>query len=200
MLKLARARPSDVFYDLGCGWGQNLIIALAEFGVRKAVGIERDRERHARASSRLGKWGLEGLGFAVLGDFERLLKGSLDEADLSEATVVFYGLSTDTNLLKSIEKLAKKRSRLVYYYSCLFPEIMPDTVDFPFYVSVAPFRRTKSEYSWLASVVQKRKSFFGKARKPDAKELWDELEHDYDVNENWEDVADYKRRLRKVVG
>ncbi len=55
MLHLAKAGPSDVFYDLGSGWGQNLIVALTEFGVRKAVGIEQDRERHHVSLERLEK-------------------------------------------------------------------------------------------------------------------------------------------------
>jgi len=38
MLSLARVGPSDVFYDLGSGWGQNLIIAITEFMLKEQLG------------------------------------------------------------------------------------------------------------------------------------------------------------------
>jgi ubiquinone/menaquinone biosynthesis C-methylase UbiE len=40
MLKLADVRPSDVFYDLGCGDASILILAVREFDVKTAIGYE----------------------------------------------------------------------------------------------------------------------------------------------------------------
>ena len=40
MLKLADVRPSDVFYDLGCGDASILILAVKEFDVKTAIGYE----------------------------------------------------------------------------------------------------------------------------------------------------------------
>lgn len=40
MLRLAKLNKKDVFYDLGCGKGQLCIIAVKEFNVRHAVGID----------------------------------------------------------------------------------------------------------------------------------------------------------------
>jgi len=45
LLHLADARNTDIFYDLGCGIGQLCIVAVTEFDVRKAVGIESHRGR-----------------------------------------------------------------------------------------------------------------------------------------------------------
>ena len=56
MLRLARAGPRDVFCDLGCGWGQNLIIALTEFEVAKVVGVEKDFCRKRKCEERLRNW------------------------------------------------------------------------------------------------------------------------------------------------
>ncbi len=198
MLKLARTQESDVFYDLGSGWGQNLIVALTEFKVKKAVGIEQDRERHAKALGRLQKRGLTDRGTVVWGKFEKAFAGKLKGADLSEASIVFYGLSTE-GVMKRIEKTVKRGCRLVYYYDCLFPEIKPERVDFPFYVSVSPFKRPESEREWLSAVVPKTFSSIHKG-KPSVEELWDELSHDYEANHHPEDIMDFKRRLRKLVG
>jgi precorrin-6B methylase 2 len=198
MLRLAGTRRSDVFYDLGCGWGQNLIVALTEFKVKKAVGVEQDRERHAKSLGRLQKRGLTDRGTVVWGKFEKAFAGKLKGVDLNEASVVFYGLSTE-GVLKGIKKTVKRGCRLVYYYDCLFPEIKPERVNFPFYVSVAPFKKPRSESEWLAAVVPKVGSSIQKGR-PSVEELWDELSHDYEVNHHPEDVVDFKRRLRKLVG
>jgi precorrin-6B methylase 2 len=40
MLKLAEIKPSDTFYDLGCGDASLLILAVKEFNAKEAIGIE----------------------------------------------------------------------------------------------------------------------------------------------------------------
>ncbi len=200
MLHLAKAGPSDVFYDLGSGWGQNLIVALTEFGVRKAVGIEQDRERHHVSLERLEKRRIQTeRGFVVREKFEHILSGQGKEVSLSDATIVFYGLSTDRWIVNGIRKHLRKGARLVYYYLCLFPEIMPDRVDYPFYLSLAPFNRPQSQYEWLSSVVLKKSSSLQKGKKPSLQELWDELSHDYDVKHVADRIENYRKRLARAV-
>src|SRR5205807_7130635 len=167
-----------VLYDLGSGWGQNLIVSVTEFGVKKAVGIEQDRERHNVSRERLEKRGiLDARAFVFREKFQRVLSGRTRELKLSDATIVFYGLSTDKRIVDGIGKNLKKGSRLVYYYRCLFPEIIPDRVDYPFYVSVTPFRRPRSQREWLSEIVRKDRSSLTNGKKPSVQELWDELSH-----------------------
>jgi len=45
MLKLANVGKDDVLYDLGCGDGRVVIMAVKEFGAKKGVGIDIDPER-----------------------------------------------------------------------------------------------------------------------------------------------------------
>lgn len=201
MLRLASVGPTDVFYDLGSGWGQNLIIALTEFRVRKAVGIEKDRERYHVALERLERRRIPPKrGMVMREDFDKVLSGRTVGLDPAEATVIFYGLSTDKGIFERVERCMKKSSRLVYYYNCLFPEIMSDRVDFPFYLSVVPFRRPRSQHAWLSSVLQKKRSSISLGKRPSLEELWDELAHDYDVQRITDRVWDYRRRLRRAVG
>ena len=49
-MRLAQATGHDVFFDLGCGMGKLCVVAVKEFGVRKAVGIELHRGRAAKAA------------------------------------------------------------------------------------------------------------------------------------------------------
>jgi ribosomal protein L11 methylase PrmA len=107
MLKLANTSPQDVVYDLGCGDGRILLIAAKEFGVKKAVGIEKDPERYKVALTRIREEGLENKVEIRLGDF-------FDE-NISDATVVTIFLLTSVNeLLKpKFERELKPGTRIV---------------------------------------------------------------------------------------
>ncbi|MCC6035199.1 MAG: methyltransferase domain-containing protein [Desulfurococcaceae archaeon] len=107
MLKLANTSPQDVVYDLGCGDGRILLIAAKEFGVKKAVGIEKDPERYKVALTRVREEGLENKVEIRLGDF-------FDE-NISDATVVTIFLLTSVNeLLKpKFERELKPGTRIV---------------------------------------------------------------------------------------
>lgn len=197
MLSLARVGNDDVFYDLGCGYGQNLVMALAEFGVRKAVGIEMDRERVWRAKRRMKDLGFEGRGFVIRGDFETVLT----ERRLGEATVIFYGLEISRELVLRIDRVWKKqctKGRLIYYHQHLIPEIMPSEVDYPFFVSGSPFRKPETQYEWLSKVVlQPERSV--KSVDVKLRELWEEFAHNLDVLGVRDELDDYKERLQRVT-
>jgi SAM-dependent methyltransferase len=211
MLKLAKVGKDDIFYDLGCGYGQNLIIALTEFNAKKVVGFESNKRRSRIARGRLEGWiekrrdiGRER--WEILpDDFQELLSGNIrnEVASLQEATVIFYGLETNGQMIKNIEKAWKnqpgKTRRLVYYRNCLFPEIMPTRVDVPFIVSEFPFKPTTDKIEWLTRVTCKQKSSLVKNGKLSLIELWDDLRHDYDIERSYDDISDYKRRLRRAV-
>jgi ribosomal protein L11 methylase PrmA len=107
MLKLANTSPQDVVYDLGCGDGRILLIAAKEFGVKKAVGIEKDPERYKVALTRVREEGLENKVEIRLGDFFN--------ENISDATVVTIFLLTSVNeLLKpKFERELKPGTRIV---------------------------------------------------------------------------------------
>ncbi|TBR07839.1 MAG: SAM-dependent methyltransferase, partial [Candidatus Nitrosotenuis sp.] len=45
IFRLASLGKDDTFYHLGCGTGNGIEIALKEFGVKKAVGIDSDVDK-----------------------------------------------------------------------------------------------------------------------------------------------------------
>src|SRR5712692_7647323 len=204
MLRLANAGPEDTLLDLGSGWGQTLIVALTEFGVKRAMGVELLAGRYKTAIDRLEKWSV--LRHDIARDrwhiarkhFDSVLTGKDETIRLQDATIIYYALETDKWTLNQITRAwrgLKGNRRLVYYYNCLFPEIMPDEVDYPFYVSNFPFRPPSSAESWLEKVTGKTKSSLKRNARPQEEELWDELSHDYRLKADQEDVSDYKRRL-----
>ena len=130
-----------------------------------------------------------------------MLKGRLKGASLSEATVVFYGLSTYKALIEGIGNQWESgtgRRRFVYYYRWLFPEILADARDYPFLLSEFPFKKPKSVLEWLKSTVGKEHSSIGKGE-PSEDELWDELTHDYDVDGDLGEIRRYESRLKAVL-
>jgi SAM-dependent methyltransferase len=199
MLTLAKTSKDDIFYDLGCGLGQNLKIALTEYDVRKVVGIERNKKRARKAEHRLEQLGFSKDRYKIINrSFDDLLEGKIKDASLKEATIVFYGLSSTPELVADLERLLRRGCRLVYYYNCLIPEIMPDRKANPFYVSVAPFKKTTSVLKWLRKVVFWQRSSLYKRGLPSNRELWDELSHDCKVQTNPDSIIDYKKRLFRL--
>eukprot|EP00736_Rhodelphis_marinus_P006482 Rmarinus@m.13024 len=55
MLQLANASKEDVVYDLGCGDGRLLALAINKFGVAKACGVEIDPETFQLAKKTLSR-------------------------------------------------------------------------------------------------------------------------------------------------
>ena len=88
MLAMAKIRPLDMVYDLGCGDGRMVIAAAKKYGVR-GVGVDLDpaRIREARANAKAA--GVEQLVTFKVGD--------LFETDLREATVVLLYLLPELN-------------------------------------------------------------------------------------------------------
>jgi hypothetical protein len=210
MLRLAKVGSDDIVLDLGSGWGQTLIIALSEFGVKRAVGVERVRARYETSKARLGRWSKQRPDLAGRWDlfntnFDRVLKNEEKRFNPSDASVIYYGLETDSWILNKIARAWKGmggRRRLVYYYNCLFPEIMPNAVDHPFFVSVFPFTPPSSVKAWLMAMTGKTASSMTEGIDPDENELWDELRHDYRVASSaqvQDTIVDYKRRLRRAA-
>jgi len=109
MLKIARVGSGDVVYDLGCGDGYILIMAVKEFRADRAVGYE-IREDLCRAT--LAEIERQGLQSRV-----KLVNGDLFEADLHEATVITLYLDELTNqrLKPKLEWTAKVGTRIVSY-------------------------------------------------------------------------------------
>lgn len=107
MLKAARAGPNDVVYDLGCGDGRILIIAVKEFDVKKAVGIEKDEERLKEAHENVVKNNVD--------DRVVLINDDFFNVNIKEATVVTMFLLTAVNeaLKPKLEKELKPGTRIV---------------------------------------------------------------------------------------
>ena len=87
MLNLAKAGPNDILLDLGCGWGQNLLIAAAGFGVKTCIGIDRLEPRYLRAKQRVRQLSLQNRITIINGQSEDLFDGKFG-VNVNNATVI----------------------------------------------------------------------------------------------------------------
>ena len=106
MLALAKIKPGDTVYDLGCGDGRIVIAAALRYKA-KAVGVEISPKLAAQATSAIDKAGLQGRA--------RIIQGDLLEADLTGADVVTIYLGTQLNaeLRPRLEKYLHAGARVV---------------------------------------------------------------------------------------
>ena len=107
MLTLAGAGPGDVVYDLGCGDGRVLFLAVSEFNVFRAVGYDLDSDMVEELEKKIREEGLVGRVSAIHANFM--------EADLSPATIVTLYLTTSGNakLRPKLEAELKPGTRVV---------------------------------------------------------------------------------------
>ncbi len=123
----------DIFYHLGCGNGHSLVIALDEFGVKKAVGIDNSEKkilsaRKALEDKNLSNWVLR---------CENVL-----DSDMSDATFILFWFSDYELVEKMTSKFSmlKRGCRIVTIWGPL-PGNLPDKVEFPYIMNTVPFRK-----------------------------------------------------------
>ena len=90
MLKLGNVRHGEIHYDLGCGDGRIVVMALEKFGVARATGYDIDPERIKEANENAKNAGVAGK--------SRFILGNLFDADFRDADIVTLYLLPEVNL------------------------------------------------------------------------------------------------------
>ena len=176
ILNLAQAFKGDVFYDLGCGRGQLCVVAVVEFGVKRAVGIELHRGRAAKAAERIQEMGLT--------DRIEIRNEDFMESDLSDATIVYCGLGEVDEDVALFGRKLKTGCKIVSLF-LPFVGILPAAADYPFYLMKVPFRKTKDVSLWTSKVLFTDAS---------VEELYQELDSDREYRY---DKRTFKRMMKK---
>ena len=106
MLTLAKIKPGEMVFDLGCGDGRIVITAAQQFHAR-SVGIELRRDIYEKALAKVASLGLA--------DQVKIVHGDALHYDLSQADVVTLYLLTSSNerLKPILEKQLKPSARVV---------------------------------------------------------------------------------------
>jgi uncharacterized protein (TIGR03000 family) len=108
MCKLGKIGPNDVVYDLGCGDGRMVIMAVKDFHARRGVGVDLDPERIKESKENADKAGVGSKVEFRVGDVLKI-------KDLHDATVVllYMGDDIDLRLRPILKKTLPDGARIV---------------------------------------------------------------------------------------
>lgn len=143
IFKFVNLGKDDIFYHLGCGNEKGIQLAINEFGVKKAVGIDNNFEKIEQAKKNLGEKNINA----------DLICQDIKDSILSDASVILFWF-TDENIInemmKKFEEL-KEGTRVITIWGPL-PECLPDKVNFPYIINKIPFKKAQNMQEQLLSI------------------------------------------------
>ena len=142
IFKFLALNEKDIFYHLGCGDGKGIAIASEEFNVKKAVGVENNKENIQQAEKLLKKKNLKNI---------ELLFEDIKTAKMNDATVVLFWF-TDNDIIETMMKKFESLqhgSRIITIWGPL-PGCLPAKVDFPYIINTVPFKSADLKEQLLA--------------------------------------------------
>ena len=142
IFKFLNLNEKDIFYHLGCGDGKGIVIALEEFNVKKAVGIENNKETIQQAEKLLKKKNLKNI---------ELFYEDVKTVKINDATVVLFWF-TDNDIIETMMKKfesLRHGSRIITIWGPL-PGCLPAKVDFPYIINIVPFKSADLKEQLLA--------------------------------------------------
>lgn len=118
----------DVFYHLGCGNGRGVHIAAQEFGVKKSVGIDIDKEKISQARDNSD-------------DSAYFVCKDVTECNFDDATVVLFWFADAGIIDKMVLRFDKlqRGCKIITLWGPL-PGCAPKKVRFPYIINEVPFK------------------------------------------------------------
>jgi hypothetical protein len=143
IFKFAKLKKTDVFCHLGCGEGNAVAIAAKEFGVKKSVGVEIDKSMVADGSRKL-----VGIKNA------HIVNADILNADISDASILLFWFN-DSEIVDAMTKRFSKDlmdgARVITIWAPL-GMMLPQKVEFPFFVNRKPFKRARTIQQQIRSI------------------------------------------------
>ncbi|MDR3782689.1 MAG: SAM-dependent methyltransferase [Candidatus Nitrosotalea sp.] len=136
IFRFAELSENDIFYHLGCSSGNSIIISLQEFKVKKAIGIDNNRDKIEHAQKLLEEKHISNGSFRCQ---------DVTVSDISDATVILFWFSDQKVIEKMIPKFEslKPGCKIITIWGPL-TGFMPNKVDFPYILNVTPFKKAES--------------------------------------------------------
>ncbi|MEX0862107.1 SAM-dependent methyltransferase [Nitrosopumilus sp.] len=141
IFKFVKLDESDIFYHLGCSNEKGIEIAINEFKVRKAVGIDNNQEKIKQAEKVFANTKAE------------FRCQNIEESDISDASVILFWFTNETvrnQMLEKFERL-KPGTKIITIWGPL-PDCLPDEVNFPYIINKTPFRKTQNMQDQLLAI------------------------------------------------
>ncbi|MGY5148691.1 MAG: SAM-dependent methyltransferase [Candidatus Nitrosopumilus sp. bin_68KS] len=143
IFKFVDLGENDIFYHLGCGDEKGIEIAINEFKVKKAVGIDNNSEKIQKAKNNIKARN-------ILGQF---ICSNVEDSDISEASVILFWFTEEriiNNMMKKF-KFLKPKTKIITIWGPL-PDCIPNEVNFPYIINKTPFRKAQNLQEQLLSI------------------------------------------------
>lgn len=127
-------REEDIFYHLGCGDGRGIEIASEEYRVKKAVGIDVNKEKIIQARNNQSK-----------NPSVELICEDIQDSEISDATVILFWFTNEEtiNIMMKKFELLNPGTRVITIWGPL-PGCLPEKVRFPYIINKVPFKKADS--------------------------------------------------------
>ena len=143
IFKFSNLGKDDIFFHLGCNNEKGIKIAINEFKVKKAIGIDNNLEKIQNAQKTIEEKSMD----------IKVIHQNIEESDISDATVILFWF-TDENIIKKMikkfEKL-KPETKIITIWGPL-PNYLPDKINFPYIINKVPFKKAENLQAQLLAV------------------------------------------------
>ena len=143
IFKFANLGKDDIFFHLGCNNEKGVEIAINEFKVKKAIGVDNNLEKIQNAQKKIKEKNID----------VKLIHQNIEESDISDATVILFWFTDEKiirNMVKKFNKL-KPETKIITIWGPL-PNYIPDRVNFPYIINKVPFKKAENLQEQLLSV------------------------------------------------
>ena len=143
IFKFLNLGQDDIFFHLGCNNEKGIEIAINEFKVKKAVGIDNSLEKIQNAQKNIKEKNIN----------IKLIHQKIEESDISDATVILFWFTDEkiiNEMVKKFNKL-KPETKIITIWGPL-PNYLPDKVNFPYIINKVPFKKAENLQEQLLAV------------------------------------------------
>ena len=143
IFKFSNLGKDDIFFHLGCNNEKGVEIAMNEFKVKKAIGVDNNLEKIQNAQKKIKEKNID----------VKLIHQNIEESDISDATVILFWFTDEKiirDMVKKFNKL-KPETKIITIWGPL-PNYLPDKVNFPYILNKVPFKKAENLQEQLLSV------------------------------------------------
>ena len=143
IFRFAEIGKNDVFYHLGCNNEIGIEMAIKEFKVKKAVGIDNNSKKIQAAKEILKQKNIQG----------QLICENIEESDISDASVILFWFTDNDVINQMLEKFEnlKPETKIITIWGPL-PDCLPDKVNFPYIINKVPFKKAQNMQEQLLAI------------------------------------------------
>ena len=143
IFKFSNLGKDDIFFHLGCNNEKGIEIAINEFKVKKAIGIDNNLEKIQNAQKNIKEKNID----------VKLIHQNIQESDISDATVILFWFTEEKIIKDMVKKFnrLKPETKIITIWGPL-PNYLPDKVNFPYIINKVPFKKAENLQEQLLAV------------------------------------------------